>query len=139
MAPEKVWYVRKMLDNLPQVLDRRRRTARSAIDRLTNLGHALSFPGFDRSPSRATDPAPVRLAALAKTNSARRAMVQNLRQLGIEAGPFNWPDLAFERIPDLCRRHSRAEFPGSATVADRIVNMPLWSDDAWREPAVPTD
>lgn len=139
MAPERVWYVRRMLDNLPQVLDRRRRTARSAIDRLTNLGHALSFPGFERSPSRATDPAPVRLAALAKTNSARRAMVQNLRQLGIEAGPFNWPDLAFERIPDLCRRHSRAEFPGSATVVDRIVNMPLWSDDAWHEPVAPTD
>lgn len=137
MAPEKVWYLRKMFGNLPQVLDRRRRTARSAIDRLADFGHPLRFPGFDRLPEAATDPAPVRLAALAKTSCDRRVVVEHLRQLGIEAGPFNWPDLAFERIPDLRRRHSRAEFPGSAAAADRIVNMPLWSEDAWRVSAAP--
>ncbi len=137
MAPEKVWYVRRMLENLPQVRERRRRTARSAIDRLANLGFALRFPGFDRLPSPATDPAPVRLAALAKTGCNGRAIVEHLRQLGIEAGPFNWPDLAFERIPELRRRYSRAEFPGSATVADRIINLPLWSEDAWRDAVAP--
>jgi dTDP-4-amino-4,6-dideoxygalactose transaminase len=61
----------------------------------------------------------------------RHRFLQRARALGLEAGSFNWPQLAFE--PWAERLGERAEtYPAAAAATRRIVNLPLWPLDFWR-------
>jgi len=50
---------------------------------------------------------------------------------GIQAGPFNWPNLCFETIPQF--KNHKKMFPESIKICQTIVNFPVWSTEIWNQ------
>ena len=126
MSAAKRGYLDVLFADLPRLARLRGQWFELARTELTQAFPSLSFPATP--PSAKASPA--RLAVLARA-AERESIADRFTAAGLEAGAFNWPYVAADFATKSPASAEAKGFPQSRALVDRVLNLPLWSEQSW--------